>query len=60
MNTIKFVSLAHTRPTLDTLLTLEEYVRAVLDDTQRTTRDALPTPSCPPSGRGSEHETIPA
>ena len=43
-----------------TLLTLEEYMAACLDDTQRATRASLETPACPPSGQGSDRETIPA
>jgi hypothetical protein len=43
-----------------TLLTLAEYIQACLDETQRETRATLETPHCPPSGTGSEHDTVPA
>jgi len=53
-------SMTPTTPAPTTLLSLEQYMSAILDDTQRATRAALATPSMPPSGRGSDHDTIPA
>lgn len=41
------------------LLSLEEYMAACLDAAQRETRDAVEIPALPPSGSGSEHDTIP-
>lgn len=43
-----------------TLLSLSEYVAACLDATQQATRESLVLAPLPPSGQGSEHDTIPA
>lgn len=40
------------------MVSLAEYMSACLDSTQQATRATLATPPCPPSGQGSEHETI--
>lgn len=39
-------------------MTLAEYMAHILDETQQATRASLQTSALPPSGRGSDHETV--
>ncbi len=56
--TIRFVSLAHTAPVEGTLISLEQYIEAVLSAEQQATRASLVLDPCPPSGHGSDTETV--
>ena len=57
-NTIRFDSLVATSPVQASMLSLEDYMRAVLDAQQQETAGYIVLESLPPSGRGSDHETI--
>lgn len=56
--TIRFDSLVATSPVQESMLTLEQYMQACLDQTQVETAQYIVLESLPPSGRGSNHETI--
>jgi len=57
-NTIRFDSLVSTSPVQASMLSLEDYMRAVLDVQQQETASYIVLESLPPSGHGSDHETV--